>query len=241
MSQVYADARRLLEPIAYRPSLDAADYAPKEKSEAEALAFAPSHERTQPPADQQETKAGDDSVPSPSLLVSMMRTKLRQALGVGKILRSDQHPTVATGSDPAATPARRRSRPNLLLTGGVTLFAAIGYLLVDVFMNTSAAPRRPAETEHSTRPTDEEGGCTACFPAPRQAITRPQIPASTGTERTRRPLHPGPESKLSATPWQRPSARRKGPSVRPWSHGLYPEGDTLNLARPCLPRWWRCP
>ena len=161
-SHVYADARRLLEPIAYRSSLDAADYAPREKPEAEALAFAPSHERTQPPADQQETKARDNSVPSPSLLVAMMRTKLRQALGVGTILRSDQHPTVATGSDPAATPARRRSRPNLLLTGGVTLFAAIGYLLVDVFMNTSAAPRRPAETEHSARPTDEKA---AALPA----------------------------------------------------------------------------
>jgi TPR repeat protein len=152
LSQVYTDARRLLEPIAHRSSLDAADYAPKGEPEAKALAFAPSHERSQPAAEQQKTTPGDDSVPSPSLLVSMMRTKLRQALGVGKILRSDQHTTVATGSDPTATPARRRVRPNLLLTGGVTLFAAIGYLLVDVFMNTSAAPRRPAETEHSTLP-----------------------------------------------------------------------------------------
>ncbi len=163
LSQVYADARRQLEPMAFRPSLDAADYAPKGGSDAEASAPAPPHERTQPPADQQETKSGDDSVPSPSLLVSMMRTKLRQALGVGKILHSDQHTPAATGSDPAATPARRRSRPNLLLTGGITLFAAIGYLLVDVFMNTSAAPRRPAETEHSTRPTDAK--IAAALPA----------------------------------------------------------------------------
>ena len=163
LSQVYADARRLLEPMTHRSSLDAADYAPKDESEAGALAFAPSHERTQPPADRQETKSGDDTVPSPSLLVSMMRTKLRQALGVGKILRSDQHTTVATGSDRAATPARWRSRPNLLLTGGITLFAAIGYLLVDVFMNTSAAPRRPAETEHSTRPA--EAKAAAALPA----------------------------------------------------------------------------
>lgn len=152
LSQVYSDARRQLEPMAFHPSLDAADYAPKGKSDAGASTLAPSHERTRPPADQQEAKSSDDSVPSPSLLVSMMRAKLRQALGVGKILRSDPHTTVATGSDPAATPARRRSRPNLLLTGGITLFAAIGYLLVDVFMNTSAAPRHPAGTEYSTLP-----------------------------------------------------------------------------------------
>lgn len=163
LSQVYADARRLLEPMTHRSSLDAADYAPKDESEAKALAFAPSHERTQPPTDRQATKSGDDTAPSPSLLVSMMRTKLRQALGVGKILRSDQHTTVATQSDPAATPARWSSRPNLLLTGGITLFAAIGYLLVDVFMNTSAAPRRPAETEHSTGPA--EAKAAAALPA----------------------------------------------------------------------------
>lgn len=167
LSQVYVDARRQLEPTAFRPSLDAADYTPKGKSDAEASALAPSHERTQPPADQQETKSGDDSVPSPSLLVSMMRTTLRQALGVGQILRSDQHTTVATGSDPATTPSRRRSRPNLLLTGGITLFAAIGYLLVDVFMNTSTAPRHPAETEQSTRPSDTKAATALPTALPR--------------------------------------------------------------------------
>lgn len=180
LSQVYADAHGLQEPTTYRSSLDAADYAPKGESEAEASAFAPSREGAQPPADQQETKSGDDSVPSPSLLVSMMRTKLRQALGVGKILRPDQHTTVATGSDPAATPARRRTRPNLLLTGGITLFAAIGYLLVDVFMNASAAPRRPAEAQHSTGPTDAKAA--AALPDSLSRVSDPPDTASSATD-----------------------------------------------------------
>jgi localization factor PodJL len=149
LSQVYADARRLLEPMAYRSSLDAADYAPKGEPPSEALSFAPSHERAQPTVTPQGTISSDGSVPSPALLVSMLRTKLRQALGLGGTLRTDQNTTVATESDAAATPARRRTRSNLLLTGGVTLFAAIGYLLVDVFMNASAVARRPVETEHS--------------------------------------------------------------------------------------------
>jgi len=161
LSQVYADAARVLEPLAHRAPLDAADYAPKGKSDAEALAFAPSQDFG-PPAGQHETKPGDDSVPSPSLLVSMMRSKLRQALGVGNTTRrSDSQTTVAAGAEPITTPARRK-RPNLLLTGGITLFAAIGYLLVDVFMSTSA-PRRPVEAEHTARPADAKQ--TAALPA----------------------------------------------------------------------------
>jgi len=103
----------------------------------------------------------------------MMRTKLRQALGVGNTRRSDPQTTVAVGSDPAPTPARQRTRPNLLLAGGVTLFAAIGYLLVDVFMSTSAAPRRPAESEHSARPADAKA---AALP-----VTLPRVSDHTGT------------------------------------------------------------
>ncbi len=171
LSQVYADAARVLEPLTHRAPLDAADYAPKGKSDAEALAFAPSQDFG-PPAGQHETKPGDDAVPSPSLLVSMMRSKLRQALGVATP-RSDPQTTVATGSDPAATPARRRARPNLLLTGGITLFAAIGYILVDVFMSTSA-PHRPVEAEHTARPADAKQA--AALPA---ALSRPSDHAGT--------------------------------------------------------------
>ena len=166
LSQVY-DARRLLEPMAYRSSLDAADYAPKGEPASEALSFAPLPERTQPTAAPQETISGDGSVPSPAFLVSMLRIKLRQALGLGRNPRTDQNSPVATGSDAAATPARRRTRSNLLLTGGVTLFAAIGYLLVDVFMNASAVARRPVETEHSARPPDTKAAAALSAALPR--------------------------------------------------------------------------
>ena len=50
LSQVYADAARVLEPLAHRAPLDAADDAPKGKSDAEALAFAPSQDFGPPEA-----------------------------------------------------------------------------------------------------------------------------------------------------------------------------------------------
>ena len=48
LSQVYADAARVLEPADHRSPLDAADYAPRVKPDAEALAFAPSQDYGRP-------------------------------------------------------------------------------------------------------------------------------------------------------------------------------------------------
>ena len=150
LSQVYADAVRSLEPATHRSSLDAADYAPKGKSDAEVLPLPTAQERRPPPPGLLHREPAGDALPSPSFLVSMMRNTLRQALGVGERRPSEQPAPGAAGAEPAAPPARR-SRSNLLLAGGITLFAAIGYLLVDVLMGTSAAPRRPAEAEYSGR------------------------------------------------------------------------------------------
>ena len=100
--------------------------------------------------------------------------------------RSRRSPCRSAPEADAATARRaRRSRSNLLLAGGITLFAAIGYLLVDVFMTTSVTPLRPAETEHSTR-TPEAKAAAAATAVPR-AGEQPDVHSASpavGTKKT---------------------------------------------------------
>lgn len=159
LSQVYADAAHALEPTPYRAALDAADYAPKSTQGVEASGLVPLRAGPDRQDDQESSKPTGDTLPSPSLLVSMMRNKLRLALGTGGSEPSGQQSVAAADAKPSA-PAKRRSRPNLLLSAGMTLFAAIGYLLVDVFMSTSAAPRPPADAELSARAPETKAQIT---------------------------------------------------------------------------------
>jgi localization factor PodJL len=160
LSQVYADAARVLEPVEHGPPLDAADYMPRmeptavvppDQSLSEGLAT--------PAADPRKTDPTGDPLPAPSFRALAMRAKMRQAQLLGAESEPGEEPVErlpdpASQADAATRPAHRRARSSLLLAGGITLFAAIGYLLVDVFMTTSAAPRRPAATEQSARPAE---------------------------------------------------------------------------------------
>jgi TPR repeat protein len=133
--------------------LDAADYAPNAGVEAQ----------SSPQPELAETveamPGGDVSLPSPPLgALTAMRAKMRQTqLRATEDIAADPEQGERAGPDTRRT-ARwsiGRSWSNFLLAGGVTLFAAIGYLLVDGFTATSAAPRRPAAIEFSAQPAGE--------------------------------------------------------------------------------------
>ena len=159
LSQVYADAARVLEPTSHRGLLDAADYAPQVETGAAAdmAGLAPSLAEGLDTADAGRGKAAGDLVPSPSFLVSMMRKAMRQARGE----RDTSHPMRQAGGKASearpvsgsTTSARRR--PHIFLMGGLTVFAAVGYLLVDIMM--SGTSQRPAGMDHSAAPPVGEG------------------------------------------------------------------------------------
>jgi localization factor PodJL len=112
-----------------------------------------------PTADPRATNPPGKPLRAPSFRALAMRAKMRQAQLLGAESEPGQEqpersPDPAPEADAATRPAPRRARSSLLLAGGITLFAAIGYLLVDVLMTTSAAPRRPAATEQSARPAE---------------------------------------------------------------------------------------
>ena len=144
LSQVYADAARVLEPVDHGSPLDAADYVPRmEPAAGEAIADPsrrpwPPRRRTRGRRTRPATRCR-----APSFRALAMRAKMRQAQLLGAESepgeeQAERSPDPAPEADAAARPAPRRARSSLLLAGGITLFAAIGYLLVDVFMTTSA-------------------------------------------------------------------------------------------------------
>ena len=158
LSQVYADAARVLEPVDHGSPLDAADYVPRVEPAAE-TSLIQSQAMASPTADPRETNLPGDPLRAPSFRALAMRAKMRQAQLLGAESepgqeQAERSPDPAPEADAAPPPAPRRVRSSLLLAGGITLFAAIGYLLVDVLMTTSAAPRRPAATEYSARPAE---------------------------------------------------------------------------------------
>ena len=116
----------------------------------------------------QDGPAGDP-LPSPSFLVSMMR-QIAPGPGAGRGKRARRRqpaeplPDPAPEADAATRPAPRRARPSLLLAGGITLFAAIGYLLVDIFMTTSVrrfARPRPSRARGLRRKGGSGSHCRA--------------------------------------------------------------------------------
>lgn len=154
LSQVYAEAAQLLEPSTHRTTLDAADYAPKDQPAAASLE--PETQSGDPPEAEQSS-----SLLPPALRALAMRARLRPS--------SDAESTPHQGpeADEPAKPASRRARSNLFLAGGLTLFAAIGYLLVDLLMTTSPVPRGPVATEQTARPAEVKAAA-APVPQPQQ-------------------------------------------------------------------------
>lgn len=197
LSHVYADAARVLEPTTHRSLLDAADYAPRAEAAAESQpARAPEPSSRTVEAD--EITPAEAPLPSPSFRALAMRANQRQsqllaAEGDSAIGQLEAAPPPTAAARETPPPAARRTRSGLLLAGGITLFAAIGYLLVDVLMTMSTAPRRPAETEHSARPADSKtetpppgalpqaaridaiGNAMAAAFRPREGIERPRV------------------------------------------------------------------
>ncbi|MBX9591200.1 MAG: hypothetical protein K2X43_18080 [Hyphomonadaceae bacterium] len=139
LSQVYADAARVLEPSPYRSPLDAADYVPKVEPATEA----PPPGQTHALQSLRGRLARHANNPRPTQV---------QAAQCAPGEQPAEPP--AQSAAPAAAPAPARTRAGLLMAGGITLFAVVGYLLVEAVMVTSAAPRRPAGAEHSARPAE---------------------------------------------------------------------------------------
>lgn len=146
LSQVYAEAAQILEPSSHRATLDAADYAPKDQPAAASLE--PETQSDDPPEGEHSS-----SLLPPALRALALRARLRQSQLVDTS-DGESTPHQDPEADAPAKPASRRASSNLFLAGGLTLFAAIGYLLVDVLMTTSPAPRGPAATEQSARPAE---------------------------------------------------------------------------------------
>ncbi len=105
----------------------------------------------------------------PAFRASAMRAKLRQIqLADAESADAAKPPSPALPSE-VSDPPRARSRgarPSLLLAAGITLFAAAGYLLVDVFMTPH--PQAPRQGQH---PVETDGGKRAEQPE------IPEVPA----------------------------------------------------------------
>lgn len=166
LSQVYTEAAQLLEPSSHRATLDAADYAPKDQPAAASL------EPETPSDDPPEAEQSSSLLP-PALRALALRARLRQSQLAGTDEQAgasgeEGTPHQDPEADAPAKPASRWARSNLFLAGGLTLFAAIGYLLVDVLMTTSPVPRGSvAATGPSAHPAEVKAAM-APFPQPRQ-------------------------------------------------------------------------
>ena len=153
LSHVYADAAHTHQ--AYRAPLDAADYAPR--MEAQVHAPSPFPAPASPLSVSQPEDAGPshDPLPPPAVRASAIRAKLRQAqLLAGDVGDEAERGRAAPKAERAASPAPQRARPGVLLAAGVTLFAAGGYLLVDVLTGSPTLPGGPAGIEQGARSTD---------------------------------------------------------------------------------------
>jgi localization factor PodJL len=113
--------------------------------------------------------AASDLAP-PAFRASAMRAKLRQIqLADAERAEGARPPSLAISSAVSAPPkARNGARPSLLLAAGITLFAAAGYLLVDVFMTP-----HPQAPEQGQRPVELDSGKRAERP---EAPETPSVP-----------------------------------------------------------------
>jgi len=99
----------------------------------------------------------------PTFRASAMRAKLRQIqLADAERANAARPPSLAISAIGDPPKARNGARPSLLLAAGITLFAAAGYLLVDVFMTP-----HPQAPEQGQRPVELDSGKRA---------ERPEIP-----------------------------------------------------------------
>lgn len=155
-------AEDLLEPVAAsRPAPAAHELRDVEPIRPPLLvenAPAPAHEESHgPPVAPTPAPAADDLKP-PAFRASAIRARLRQ------MQLADPESATASGTgDPAHQPPAqvaaaatktRSVRPSLLLAAGVTLFAAAGYLLVDVFLSPSERAPETKRLEHGIAPAD---------------------------------------------------------------------------------------
>jgi localization factor PodJL len=156
LSQVYAEGARALGPKCYRSPLDAADYAPKPSVDFLPLQeIAPLPEPTTAPsfeaAPMHASTTEQSAIPlrPPALRASTIRAKVRQAQllndGTEALPSGERPPKLSSPSplplrDPPQSSAAKHSRPGVLLAAGATLFAAIGYLLVDTFLGATPVP-----------------------------------------------------------------------------------------------------
>ena len=129
------------------------------------------------PATAQEPDAATASeLPPPAFRASAMRAKLRQIqLTDGESADAPRPAASLAASSATSDPAGARSRgarPSLLLAAGITLFAAAGYLLVEVFMTPH--PQAPRQGQH---PIETDGGKRAERPDIPEA---PAVPKQAG-------------------------------------------------------------
>lgn len=211
LSQVYAEGARALGPKCYRSPLDAADYAPKPSVDVPPLPeIAPLPEPSAPPASapapMHASALEQPAMPlgPPALRASAIRAKARQAQ-----LLNDGTEVPSTGErplklppplrDPAQPSAAKRSRPGVLLAASATLFAAIGYLLVDTFMGVAPAP---AQRTGLSAPADPKSARAEAMSLPpdtteaKQDDVAPAVPPPAG----RRPAPEIEDASVKLTP-----------------------------------------
>lgn len=188
-----------------------------------------------PPADAEHARPATVELAPPAFRALAMRAKLRQAqaLAVEAASASEQParpPVAAVLRDPARLSVTRPTRPSILLAAGVTLFAAGGYLMVDVFM-TAAASRGPRQLEQGARPV----GGRSLLVGPQAEPVGPQAePVGSKAEPVQSPPaaetntpHAGPPA------GDRPQGAPRPPAPPFWRHKA-PEVDDLtdNAASP---------
>jgi hypothetical protein len=177
LAQVYAEGARALTPH-YQINLDASDYTPGAPVTAAAPVVKldpladlltdtaakksepPATKRVEPPAPADVAPMGSELAP-PAFRASAIRARLQQI----QILEAESELGKAP-SQPEKPPVKEKSkvssdygraRPSVLLAAGITLFAAAGYLLVDVFFTPHPAPTQgaaPAQTRSDKRAND---------------------------------------------------------------------------------------
>ncbi|HWM39083.1 MAG TPA: hypothetical protein VNS49_18415, partial [Streptomyces sp.] len=155
-------AEDLLEPVgASRPAAAAPDLRHVEPIRPPLLvetAHAPAHEEPMAPPVAPNPAPESSELEPPAFRASAIRARLRQMQ-----LADPESAAASEAGGPAQPPpahvaaasARTRSvRPSLLLAAGVTLFAAAGYLLVDVFLAAHDAAPETKRLEQGVAPED---------------------------------------------------------------------------------------
>ncbi len=176
LAQVYAEGARALTPH-YQINLDASDYTPGApvKATAPVVRLDPladiltdtaakeseplATKRVETPAPADVAPMGSELAP-PAFRASAIRARLQQIQMLeaeSELGEAPAQPKQPPVKEKKASSDYGRARPSVLLAAGITLFAAAGYLLVDVFFTPHAAPTQgqaPAQTRIDKRAND---------------------------------------------------------------------------------------